>query len=125
MVYRKVIMSLYFLSRGNNIFSTRLESRTWLVGVVRKRQARFLAKQIKNNDGKSVTISNIDYKNGELAKSLILNGLGLVVADDFAIIEDEIVWSGNTVDYQDYEYINISDAQKKHLDDLYDFYTQL
>uniref|UniRef100_A0A6C0F7H4 Uncharacterized protein n=1 Tax=viral metagenome TaxID=1070528 RepID=A0A6C0F7H4_9ZZZZ len=114
-------MSLYFLSRRNNIFSTRHESRTWLIGLVRKHKACSLAKEIMKNDNKGIIISNIDYTNGDLAESLVLNRLGLIVADDFATFDDDkIIYSGYTVNYEDYIDINIYNAQKKHLEGLYD-----
>lgn len=122
-------MSLYFISVGNKLFSTRISKKsknTCLIALIDRNKANNLRNHIVESQKPIVDINYydhvkvkpLDYNTQSFKKMMNVNNFSLMLAHDFTIdkLTNEYEFHGDALEFEheiDYQTV-------KHLDDLYD-----
>ena len=107
---------LYFITLHNNVFNTRIQSRTCLIGIPEKAAARRVRDVIKRSQGiPDLQVSGVDYMRDEFYEMLKLNQFTLIVANDITFSENNFEINGDVVDSPNVTHTELA----KHLEKLY------
>uniref|UniRef100_A0A6C0F7Z7 Uncharacterized protein n=1 Tax=viral metagenome TaxID=1070528 RepID=A0A6C0F7Z7_9ZZZZ len=71
-----------------------------MVGMSTKKKAREIGKELVNRHEMNLVIKKINYNNDLFIPILVMNNLGLIVADDAKFEDDKLIYKGEILDIE-------------------------
>ena len=117
-------MSLYFLTIGHTVYSTRLKTqarthtKTCIVGLPDMQTATDLRRCVESTVNKTETVQvlEMDYESPEFTSMLRLNNLALLITSDFEYNEKIVSLQGDLLDIE----LPVDDENRHYLDRIYE-----